>query len=287
MRIVSDNSPEDLRRRAAERQLGFAVRALAVNMLRIMRGAGKPYRFAHELADCSKALREYLDAFEHNSPSDLIERVLNPEKSWPDGEDDSDRYHDAWRSNPREDEAIMLRKQNARRAMRLAALRITASMLAGQRLQTAHGEKDLREAISRHEQLTEELRDLRAKEWRGGRAAHNAANARVLAAALALATKRQNGRRKPALAEHPPSVPPRPKPVQDRLQPPSYEGLRVVALPPAIREEFGVASALDLALWLNRLRRERAIAPLPQGQFPSTRATLDYVVKELRKERAL
>ncbi len=264
MRIVSENSSKDLRRRAAERQLGFALRALAANMLRIMRGAGKSYRFTHEFADCARALNEYLEATDHSSPSDIIERALNPETSWPDG-DRSDRYHDAWRADLPDDEAIWLQKEAVRREMREAALRITASMLAGQSLQIAHGEKDLTQALAHYERLTDELRALRATQRRGGRPAQKAENARVMAIAMALATRGKKGEGKPALADTRFPQPPSPRQPHDRLQPPSYDGLRVFDLPAEIREEFGVASAMDLVLWLNRLRRERGVAPVPQG----------------------
>jgi len=285
MRIVSDNSPEDLRRRLADQRLGLVLRALAVNMLRVIRGAGKAYRLAHELADCSKALAEYADAFGHYPPPDRIERMLDPERPWPDQGEDRERNLDGWSRDLREDEALVREKQDARMEMRLAALQITASMLASQPLQQSRGDGDLREAIARHERLTAELRAYRAKEQRSGSAVRKAEQGRLIAAALAQSTKGPKGCRAPARLERPATAPPPPMP-HDRLQPPSYDRLRVFDLTAEIREEFGVASGMDLVLWLNRLRRERGVAPLPQGQFPSTRATLNYVVKELRKERA-
>lgn len=286
MRIVSENSPQDLRKRAVEQQVALALRQLAANMLRIIRGAGKPYQLTSDLAACVTAMREYGDLVEHLPPSDFIARVLDAEKAWPGGEDEQDAYWAAWADDPDEVQKRLLEQRSSRRQMRLAALQITASMLAGQPLQRARGDDDLERAIARHERLTAEMNHQREKpRARKADVARQATLelARRMAGLEEPVPTAARARRMQAAAMAAPA-PHRPEP-SDRLQAPSYEGLRPVNLPDDISEEFGVASALDLVLWLNRLWRERGRPPLPQGQFPSNRETLKYVVKELRKER--
>ncbi len=68
----------------------------------------------------------------------------------------------------------------------------------------------------------------------------------------------------------------------DLFEPPSYAGLRWAPLSEDIKAEFRVNNALDLALRLNELWRDEGRLPLPQGSFPSSPATLRFVVKELR-----
>jgi hypothetical protein len=48
MRIVSNNSNEDLNRRRLEVELRQAIKKMAANLIRITRGAGKPAEIGHQ-----------------------------------------------------------------------------------------------------------------------------------------------------------------------------------------------------------------------------------------------
>lgn len=55
MRLVSENSEAELARHTAEGQVKWKIRELAADLLRIIRGAGKPYEIMRQMVELSEA----------------------------------------------------------------------------------------------------------------------------------------------------------------------------------------------------------------------------------------
>lgn len=80
MRIVSENSDADLARERAIRQVDWALRDLTANLMRVTRGAGKPYEIGRQAQDFITALIEYRDTVGHFPPSDELASLLTIER---------------------------------------------------------------------------------------------------------------------------------------------------------------------------------------------------------------
>lgn len=147
MRIVSENSDGDIRRQRAEDALSWALRDLASNMLRVVRGAGKPYQLGREMIAAVEAMEAYRAAVGHWPPSDAISAMLSGKstfdlKGLSDGE---------------------FNKEHAQETMIRGALQIVASRLAGQRIQESSGEREMAEGRRAAEAARKEI----VREWSG------------------------------------------------------------------------------------------------------------------------
>jgi hypothetical protein len=60
--IVSEQSEADIEKNRTREALGFALRAMAANLLRIIRGAGKSYELPRDMAECVRLFQAYYDA---------------------------------------------------------------------------------------------------------------------------------------------------------------------------------------------------------------------------------
>ncbi len=105
------------------------LRDLAVNLLRVSRGAGASYELIRQVRACDKAFRRYVAERGQGPATDELNAMLE----WrPYGETRGD-------TGSRRSETDIVR----------AGLRIVAAELDGNRAQQAAGERDLREAIRR------------------------------------------------------------------------------------------------------------------------------------------
>jgi hypothetical protein len=59
MHTVSENSEADLARQRASDQVEWKIRELTANLLRITRGAGKPYEIMQQMVDLAETMRGY------------------------------------------------------------------------------------------------------------------------------------------------------------------------------------------------------------------------------------
>jgi hypothetical protein len=288
MRLVSNNTDADVERRKVRRNLGFALRKLAANIMRVSRGAGKPYDLGLELARCIDGYQAYHNAHGFYPPEDEIARMLDYERDWPEPVDGPDRREVAWREDMDELELLQRSRDHAERAMQRASLQMVAAMLVGQDLQRRRGQDALEIAIRRHKDADREINLY----WAAKSAAERLGKlAKRPKATLAPAAKRVVPLPAPEPATPPAArraapAPQPPPPKADPFQPPPYRHLKQAPLTDAIREEFGVVTALDLVHRLNALWREEERRPLPQGNFPEKEASLQWVVKELRRAQA-
>ncbi|WP_374572779.1 hypothetical protein [Phenylobacterium sp.] len=142
MRLVSDNSDADLAAGRARQELRRALRAVAANILRIVRGAGKPA----ELADQLDELQLAISAFQGVTglpPTAEFSGMLELEE-------DRDVIRGLNGRNLREHLAV---KQMVRGALQKAA-----SNLAGQLTQERAGGTELFEGAIALEQVRDEWR---------------------------------------------------------------------------------------------------------------------------------
>lgn len=282
MRVVSENSDEEIAKRQAERQLGFELREMAANLLRVIRGAGRPGDLRKQLLQCLQTYEAHGEASGYYPMPEVVARMLDAEKPWP-VQEEGDHRGDAWPADFDEpgEHAFMMRRYERR--MQKAALQITASTLADQPMQVSRAERDLGNAIEGHERSSRNL----AAYWAAQR---SAASAAARAPRRTVPKKAKRGEAVPApLAPSVPRAPlpsaARPKPEVDPLKPPPYEVRPDFGLPADIGAEFGVGTVLELVCLLNETWKAQGRRPLAQGSFPRNAATLAFVVKELRRTR--
>ena len=83
VRLVSNQSDDDMRRREARDALVWPLRELTANLLRIANGAGKPVALMKQLRACHEALRAYAEAHSNALPSDYdIQQILDCDLAW-------------------------------------------------------------------------------------------------------------------------------------------------------------------------------------------------------------
>ncbi len=76
MKLVSENSEAEFARTRYEAEIRWALRNLTANLIRITRGAGKPYEIVRQVDELARALRGYHDALGHWPRSDELENAL-------------------------------------------------------------------------------------------------------------------------------------------------------------------------------------------------------------------
>jgi hypothetical protein len=158
MRIVSENSEADLARRRAMAPVDWALRDLTANLMRITRGAGRPYEIGRQAQALVDALIEFRDATGVYPSPDEISDTLAIGRGPEDLEKISDDHLD---------------EIFAERAIIRGCLRIVASRLLDQRLQVSAGESEMYGGIKR----LEDIRAAQRKKW--ATAARTAAKADV------------------------------------------------------------------------------------------------------------
>jgi hypothetical protein len=74
--IVSENSEADIARHSALARVEWRLRELAANLLRIIRGAGKPYEVMLQMGELAEAIQAYQDV-SGRPPWDQFNRALD------------------------------------------------------------------------------------------------------------------------------------------------------------------------------------------------------------------
>jgi hypothetical protein len=153
MKIASENSETDLARRFALQKIDGALRNLAANVLRVIRGGGKSWEIPEQAQDLVKALADYETAVGHLPHSDDLDSMLSVSR-------DPDRL------GGMEDE--VLEKLEDEESIIGGALRIVAARLLDQHLQVAAGEKEFHEGLRYREEARDALRKKRQAEQTPG-----------------------------------------------------------------------------------------------------------------------
>jgi hypothetical protein len=162
MHIASENSEADLARQRASDQVRWRVRELTANLLRITRGAGKPYDVLGQMSDLAEAMQGYQATTGLSSCPDEFVRALNVSNDlettlqW----SAEDRYRD-------DAEGLIIR----------GVLQVVASRLVGQKTQEAAGRSEMAFGLRELDELRAEVRKARAQAARDARPAAPDANA--------------------------------------------------------------------------------------------------------------
>jgi hypothetical protein len=151
MEVVSENSEAEIARGRASTRLEYPLRDLAANMLRVIRGAGKPHMLAAQMLEVLQIMQEYREASGYLPPPDEIKAILDIE------------LPDSLLENISEFE---FREVDAERDMIRGALQIAASRLLGQLTQERTGDAELSKGFRAREKLSEDRRRAHAKEMR-------------------------------------------------------------------------------------------------------------------------
>jgi hypothetical protein len=152
MRIIGENSETDLARQRALDQVDWKIRELTANLLRITRGAGKPYEIMTQMIELAEAIRVYHAATGLSPYADEFARALNVSN------DLETMQH--WRAEDRD-------RDDAEERIIRGVLQVVASRLVHQRTQEAAGDSEMYDGIRSLENLRAEARKAQAKAARG------------------------------------------------------------------------------------------------------------------------
>lgn len=124
MEQVSETSDEDRKRQWAEREMIHVARHMAINLLRVVRGAGRPHQIFADAKEFARAAEVYFEVF----------------GMWP-----VEQLYEAFDLSP-EYEITDTKRADIEHATQLimaGALQMAASRMAGQRTQEAAGRREL------------------------------------------------------------------------------------------------------------------------------------------------
>jgi hypothetical protein len=151
------------KRESAKVEFSWAIRDCAANMLRIIRGAGKPYNLLGQMQEVLRAALEFQEAHGY-WPQNIITNDLKIEDKiererlrLKEGSINQATY-DRWWENGEFD------LSRAEMRMYQGALQAIASQLIGQKLQQTSGEREFYEGVSDLAKAREELRNSARKE---------------------------------------------------------------------------------------------------------------------------
>ncbi len=153
MKIISSQSDEDIRRNETAADMAHAVRILAGNLLRVVRGAGKAYELLPQCLACLEAARAYYDAHSDWPSTHLYSEWLN----WDSAESEVSLDKRS---------AYAIHREIAESHIARGVLQIIASRLLDERLQEAAGDRELTDGLAllertRREQQAEFRREIR------------------------------------------------------------------------------------------------------------------------------
>lgn len=154
LKLVAENSQNQINTEFAQRIVDRALIELAANILRVVRGAGRPEDIVGQCADVLNAAISFDEKAGRWVSPYAIASAIHLEH------DKIDDY-----------ETFRGLRQLARRQMIRGSLQVAASRLLDQRLQIDKGEREMDDAFADLERLYEELRKERAAKARAARPA--------------------------------------------------------------------------------------------------------------------
>ncbi|WP_145925960.1 hypothetical protein [Shinella sp. HZN7] len=141
IRLAVKNHERDINRHRAEVDLQWPLKELAANLIRVVRGAGKPYELGRQCADVVKAYHDYRD------------RVGEWPSSYSVGEILSIRHRENRAATDR-----AMEWEDAVQQMIAGGLQAAASQLLGQLTQERAGEREIFDGLRIIERQREENR---------------------------------------------------------------------------------------------------------------------------------
>lgn len=147
--VIDGGGPAGRDRIFAEQELRDRLHETAANMLRIIRGAGKPYELVTQFNEVVKAAIKFKDAFGHWPPSHVLGEMLamhdevhamdEKQAAGRFTKEDMDRWYE---------DGTMDRKY-AIEAIKAGVLQTIASQFVGQTLQERAGESEMSDGINK------------------------------------------------------------------------------------------------------------------------------------------
>lgn len=136
MEQVSESTEEDRKREWAERQVIHVARHMAINLLRVVRGAGRPHQIYVDAKEFARAAEAYFEAF----------------GMWP-----VEQLYQAFDLSPEYEITDPLREdvEHATLSIIAGALQTAASRMAGQRSQEAAGMREMLDGIKYRKEAQE------------------------------------------------------------------------------------------------------------------------------------
>ncbi|PJR16786.1 hypothetical protein [Sinorhizobium meliloti] len=150
--VVAENSRKQIDANLLQEQLDYALLVLAANVIRVVRGAGKPDDIIFQCNDVVKAAVEYKDKVGRFVSSHSVAGALRLPR---ERVDDYDSFHG--------------QRQLAMREMMDGSLQVVASRLLGQLTQEHRGEREMFEAFRDLERIYQDLRKQREAEAKAAR----------------------------------------------------------------------------------------------------------------------
>lgn len=143
VRLVANNTEADIARDRATAAVSWKLRNLTANLLRVVRGAGKPHEIAEQAGELVLAVAAYQKAFGHWPPSWELSEMLSIDQ-------------------PQEGLARLegheWSRAHAEHTIVRGALQIAASRLIGQSTQERAGESEMLDGVRSLEAAREEMR---------------------------------------------------------------------------------------------------------------------------------
>lgn len=138
VRLVVENSEKDLAKARALERVEAAFLEHTANLLRVVRGAGKPYLIGRQASELIKAMQDHWDAANCYPSSGELSDMLELRYRFEDQARDDDMF------------------ERAEHQVVRASLQIAASRLAEQHMHETRGRSDMHDAMRRIEDIRAE-----------------------------------------------------------------------------------------------------------------------------------
>lgn len=145
LRIAAQNTDDEIAIQATIDRLGWYLRDLTSNLLRVTRGAGKPTKIAYDCSNVLKAVEEYKEITGSWPDGRIATEALSIRDPFID-----DPKFDRWRDEMQLADEVLL-----------GSIQVVASRMLDQKLQIKAGENQMSRALRGLEALKKE----RAKEF--------------------------------------------------------------------------------------------------------------------------
>jgi len=128
MPVAGENSEADVARRRARDRIDWPLRELTANLIRVTRGAGKPYEIARQTRALLQAFIDYQESIGHFPPADELSGLLSIDRDLLDMEKMNEEHLDRY---------------FAEQSIIDGSLQIAASWLLGQKTQEVAGSSEM------------------------------------------------------------------------------------------------------------------------------------------------
>ncbi len=153
LRLAVENDQKAIDQAWAKEAVGWPLRELAANIIRVVRGAGKSYEIAGQCVSVIKAFQQYRDTVGQWPSSWEIDQALSISRE----RHGQQTYDEAWQ------------REQARDTVIRGALQVSASRLVGQNTQEQRGRSEMMDGLRELEQIREETRKRAAEEEKARR----------------------------------------------------------------------------------------------------------------------